>query len=381
MYLSSVRIQNYRSLKDISVALSPFTCIIGENNCGKSSTLLSLSLFISGSKISNKEFHDSTRPIRIEVEIKNIDETDLKRLSEDHRKRIVEKIDNSCLKLVRIYETNGSSNVYYRGLGPKNEKLDFSKLKESNQLKGKKGKELLSFIQAYLPEYKDDFEKIKSQKNIEEVFTKIIEKLDPNEMEEKDLILPTGFWNSIKPLLPEPILIPAVKDITDDVKTTESATFGKLLGVLLSLIEDAEEFKDILESFETLKGYLNKVETDGKVVDDRLDEVKNIELILEEHIQENFPNVNIDIIIPPPGLKKIFSGVEIQIDDGMKSSIDYKGDGLKRAVTFALLRTYVEQKNTFKESDNSKFLFLFEEPELYLHPKAQRILKEYYLML
>jgi len=65
----------------------------------------------------------------------------------------------------------------------------------------------------------------------------------------------------------------------------------------------------------------------------------------------------------------------------MKSSIDYKGDGLKRAVTFALLRTYVEQKNTFKESDNSKFLFLFEEPELYLHPKAQRILKEYYLML
>lgn len=381
MYLSSVRIQNYRSLKDISVALSPFTCIIGENNCGKSSTLLSLSLFISGSKISNKEFHDSTRPIRIEVEIKNIDETDLKRLSEDHRKRIVEKIDNSCLKLVRIYETNGSSNVYYRGLGPKNEKLDFSKLKESNQLKGKKGKELLSFIQAYLPEYKDDFEKIKSQKNIEEVFTKIIEKLDPNEMEEKDLILPTGFWNSIKPLLPEPILIPAVKDITDDVKTTESATFGKLLGVLLSLIEDAEEFKDILESFETLKGYLNKVETDGKVVDDRLDEVKNIELILEEHIQENFPNVNIDIIIPPPGLKKIFSGAEIQIDDGMKSSIDYKGDGLKRAVTFALLRTYVEQKNTFKESDNSKFLFLFEEPELYLHPKAQRILKEYYLML
>jgi len=200
-------------------------------------------------------------------------------------------------------------------------------------------------------------------------------------MEEKDLILPTGFWNSIKPLLPEPILIPAVKDITDDVKTTESATFGKLLGVLLSLIEDAEEFKDILESFETLKGYLNKVETDGKVVDDRLDEVKNIELILEEHIQENFPNVNIDIIIPPPGLKKIFSGAEIQIDDGMKSSIDYKGDGLKRAVTFALLRTYVEQKNTFKESDNSKFLFLFEEPELYLHPKAQRILKEYYLML
>jgi len=164
LYLSSVRIQNYRSLKDISVALSPFTCIIGENNCGKSSTLLSLSLFISGSKISNKEFHDSTRPIRIEVEIKNIDETDLKRLSEDHRKRIVEKIDNSCLKLVRIYETNGSSNVYYRGLGPKNEKLDFSKLKESNQLKGKKGKELLSFIQAYLPEYKDDLRRLNPKK-------------------------------------------------------------------------------------------------------------------------------------------------------------------------------------------------------------------------
>jgi len=66
--------------------------------------------------------------------------------------------------LVRIYETNGSSNVYYRGLGPKNEKLDFSKLKESNQLKGKKGKELLSFIQAYLPEYKDDLRRLNPKK-------------------------------------------------------------------------------------------------------------------------------------------------------------------------------------------------------------------------
>ncbi|MEO6135490.1 MAG: TOPRIM nucleotidyl transferase/hydrolase domain-containing protein, partial [Ginsengibacter sp.] len=68
---------------------------------------------------------------------------------------------------------------------------------------------------------------------------------------------------------------------------------------------------------------------------------------------------------------------------------------IKRAVTFALLRTYVEQlKEQKKEIAEAKkaeevqaaepaeeineqpYIFLFEEPELYLHPNAQKILFE-----
>lgn len=60
------------------------------------------------------------------------------------------------------------------------------------------------------------------------------------------------------------------------------------------------------------------------------------------------------------------------IDDGIKSTIDYKGDGVKRSLVFSILRTYVERLNI--SNNNPDYLFLFEEPELYLHPNGQRIL-------
>lgn len=379
MYLDSVRIQNYRRLKNVHITLSPFVCIIGENNCGKSSTLLSLILFINGPKISNNDFNNPSLPIKIEVKIKNITELDLRRLAEKPREKISAIIKENSLKLIRVYEPNGSSEVYYKGLGPKNEKLDYEKIKKEKKLTGKKGKEIQNFMQTYLKDYSEDFEGVKTQKDVEAVLKTIISKLHPDEIEEKEFSLPIE-WKKIKPLLPEPILIPAVKDISDDVKTKESATFGKLISVLLSLIENADVFEDITRSFDTLKNLLNKIKTDEGTIDKRIDEVKNIESILEFYIQENFPNVTLELIIPPPELKKIFSGAEIQIDDGVASPIDYKGDGLKRAVTFALLRTYVEltSNDTVKDDIDtfSPYLFLFEEPELYLHPKAQKILFE-----
>ncbi len=58
--------------------------------------------------------------------------------------------------------------------------------------------------------------------------------------------------------------------------------------------------------------------------------------------------------------------------------IDNKGDGLKRSLTFALLRAYVQKQKTNDTSGQGPaarpLLFLFEETELYLHPKSQRML-------
>lgn len=377
MYLSSLKIQNYRSLRDVKIPLSPFVCIIGENNCGKSSTLLGLSLFINGTNISKKEFHNSSLQIRIEVDLNSITESDLERISEEHRKRIINIMDYDKLTLIRIYDPSGTTNVYYKGVGPKNEKLIFDILKKSKKLKGKKGKELQEFMKSYLEDYKDNFNEVKTHKDVENVLEEIINGLSSKELEEKDFLLPTGIWNSLKPLLPDTLLIPAVKNISDDLKTRESATFGKLLGALLSLIEDTDVIKDISESFDKLTGLLNKIKTNEGVVDRRIDEVKYIENVFEKYIQENFPSVTLELMIPPPTLKNIFSGAEVEVNDGVSGPFDLKGDGLKRAITFALLRTYVEVSKTDTISEKKEitpYLFLFEEPELYLHPKAQKIL-------
>jgi hypothetical protein len=48
--------------------------------------------------------------------------------------------------------------------------------------------------------------------------------------------LPTGIDKSIEPMLPDPIYIPAVKDLADDIKTSESTPFGKILGGLQAIV-------------------------------------------------------------------------------------------------------------------------------------------------
>jgi putative ATP-dependent endonuclease of OLD family len=114
-----------------------------------------------------------------------------------------------------------------------------------------------------------------------------------------------------------------------------------------------------------------------------------IEKLVNACLKENFPNSSIEFYIPPIELKDLLSTAQIYVDDGTRGLIDSKGDGLKRAVTFSLLRSYVEMKSRPKlldssdseESESKKeenpthpYLFLFEEPELYLHPTAQKIL-------
>lgn len=47
MYISHIKIQNYRNLQDFEMELKPFTLIIGENNSGKTNLLTALSLIFS----------------------------------------------------------------------------------------------------------------------------------------------------------------------------------------------------------------------------------------------------------------------------------------------------------------------------------------------
>lgn len=88
--------------------------------------------------------------------------------------------------------------------------------------------------------------------------------------------------------------------------------------------------------------------------------------------------MKLDIEIPPPDIKTVLSSAKILANDGVSGSIDSKGDGLKRAIVFAIMRAYMElSRNDMFAADNvskGNYLLLFEEPELYLHPKAQHIL-------
>jgi len=383
MLFTSIKIENYKSLKEAEVKISDFTCIIGENNAGKSTFIQALLLFIKGNKLKKDDFFDSTKDILITVVLENILNEDLERLEETHRKKLEKFIIDGKLKLARRYShTDYASKLRNVMLVPKLEKFNKDKIDE--YLKGKKKDDIQDTLKTIYHEL--DEEKIKSistQKAAKELIQEYIDNMPDDKKEEKDIPLESGFDNTIKALFPEPIYIPAVKDLSDDMKTKESASFGKLLNILLDVIED--DLTEAKEVFENLRKKLNKTfDEEGNLVsDDRIPKVKEIETTIQKNLNETFKNVSIELEVPPPEIKTILSSATIIADDGVRGSVENKGDGFKRAITFSILRSYVElshskdwQKEEQKNKQKDKFLFLFEEPELYLHPNAQNILFE-----
>ena len=259
----------------------------------------------------------------------------------------------------------------------------FSEDSVNELVKGKRpGKPFADAVAAQFPELRDIVNSTMTQADVKARIGDLADSLPDDQKSAVDLDLPTGIDKSLSGLLPEPIYIPAVKDLRDDVKTTESTPFGKVLGILLKAIEPDLAQEEAL--FQKLNAKLNRVVLpDGSEKDERLVPVKIIEQTVERFVQESFRSVQLRIVIPPPELKTVLSSASIYANDGVDGLIDTKGDGLRRAIVFAVLRSFVELNRTKALSSESAqassgpgYLLLFEEPELYLHPTAQQVLFE-----
>ncbi|WP_328922249.1 ATP-dependent nuclease [Streptomyces griseoaurantiacus] len=377
MRISHVHVQNYRGLRDLQIPVSQFGCIIGENNAGKSSILQALDIFFSGPTLKDTDFYDARNPLRIEVTFEEIKDEDLARLAEEHRGRIEKVAEGGRLTLSRAYAVPGKGVLKQVDDVPSDRRYWPSSVQEL--VAGKRGEELRQGAIYTFPELREKLSPKPTQKEVKEAIAELSANLSPAERTKGDVDLVTGMDKSIQALLPEVIYIPAVKELSDDLKTSESSSFGKLLGILFEQIKP--QLSDIDTLFGQLRSYLNaEVMPDGSLSDKRLDEVRQIESLVQGNLQAAFPDTSVSIEIPPPDLKSILSSATITVDDGVRGAFKSKGDGLRRSVTFAILRSYAELRTTVRgdsmEVKPRPYLLLFEEPELFLHPRAQRQLFE-----
>jgi energy-coupling factor transporter ATP-binding protein EcfA2 len=378
MELTRLEINNFKGLRFIEIPTSRFVCLIGQNNAGKSSLLQALLLFIEGKKTEPGMYFDPGSPITIAVRLESITDEDLAHiLNEEHRKRFSEILTNGVITLLRRFETNGTSRLRWIARVPLEER--FRPTEIDIFLSGKKpGTPFAEELTKIYPEIQDKVGVKTNQTQARSLIEEVVSQIPNTSKCDSEMDLPSGIDNSVRPLLPEPIYIPAVKDLADEIATKESASFGKLLSILLNQI--APELENVEETFKLLRKSLNRIkEPDGTMSDSRLEAVRSIEDLVQTHVRENFPKIELDIRIPPPEIKAVLSAAQIWIDDGVPGLVDSKGDGLKRSVTFAILRSFVELRRMQKLKDakiptSTNYLFLFEEPELYLHPNAQKTL-------
>lgn len=257
MKLTELHITNYRALRDVTIPLSRCGCLIGENNSGKSSFLQALSLFFSGTKLAASHFFDEFKPIRIAVTFENITDGDLCRLAEEHRRRVAGIVKNGRLVLVRAYGTDGKSSLLYNTLTPNDPRFSADSLADLIK-KQRAGQAFVNRVVGVFPELEGVVDTTMNQDDVKQKILEFADSLPNDQKTMADQPLPTGIDRSIEPMLPDPIYILAVKDLADDIKTTESTPFGKILAILLQAVEP--KLPDAQRLFKELNTKLNRVQ-------------------------------------------------------------------------------------------------------------------------
>lgn len=377
MRLERVSIANFKGLRDVQFEPTRFSCLVGENNAGKSTVLQAIVTALNRpAQLPRSLFYDEALPVVFTLRFVEVSEDDLRRLADEHRQKIEPLVVEGAFTIVVRYKPEDKIEVKVLRKVPIEERYKDESIDEL--LKGKKGNAVIAAMTTQFPEFAADLPADLNITGAKAYLRERIGGLPPENFEFSEGPLPSGIASSISALLPEPIYIPAVKNLSDDLKTSQSTSFGRLLGLLLEdMTPDLEAVNESLRKLDTL---LNRVVEDGIEVDKRHEKVKGLENLVESLLSQNFPKVRVELRIPPPELRTILNTAQIFVDDGSKDLIEHKGDGIKRSLTFALLRAYVHNLTDKAKAGGQNagterpLLFMFEEPELYLHPRSQRVL-------
>lgn len=178
-------------------------------------------------------------------------------------------------------------------------------------------------------------------------------------------------------VLPDYYHVPAIRDLDDEAKFKSTTMFGKLMSrTLEEMAANDQRFMQVRSDLDTLVKSLNKSDANN----DRPRQLT----VLEDNLKGELSDwgVDVEIRIGTPDIGKIFElGTSLLVDDGHSTLAQRKGHGLQRAVVFGLIKAWamVSQRRTDQDDLSPRrasetMIFGIEEPELFLHPHAQRAL-------
>lgn len=198
MKIAKIKIENFRSCKNLDLNLQNFNALIGYNNAGKSNCLKAIKYaLLPSAKLTIADFFDEKKAVKVEVSFDEVSE----RLIEENPK-LVESAKTKCapffheshLKIRKIVDPSDLKKPYY---------------------------ELFNF--------------------------------KTNEWENNK----TGFNNAIVPILPEVIHIEAMENAVEDVTNNKSSTtIAKLIGCLRESWQQSLDER-IKPKYEELSDYLS----------------------------------------------------------------------------------------------------------------------------
>lgn len=384
MKLHSFKIEGFRRHLNTEIIFSDATFLIGENNVGKSSVLKALEYFLSG--VQKIPLDDFTRIVDKES---NSDQVIVDRIILTAEFRNVPPEANSWQGFKgRLFpydvdndtEDTGLSCIYRKSyFTDKNFEGEMKEFKRELKAQFTSCITLSDFIKAGLDEsiVNELFpnEKISKKVGKKEIDlfkdNNISEIFDISETENDWFPNPGGLANNILTRLPKFLLIPA-QDKVDEL----SGNNGALLKTLNSLFSDV---RDSSENFRKAQEYLNLLAAELDPHDEKSDFAVMLNG-LNKVVGEVFPNTIFEAKANLADAKDILNPkFDIKLGSNITTKVEQQGTGVVRSAVFAMLRyrSMRENEKSRKENSTIRPLFIaFEEPEIYLHPKAAFQMRE-----
>ena len=373
MKIKTLEIKNWRSIKELKVTAQDLMIIIGQNNHGKSNLLSAILFFFGEIKHQDLDFSQGVEDLFVDIEFSELDDQD---------KKTFEKYvtQQETIKVRKVAYLGGSFE--YKGW-IQTCLEDYLKEENAGNYTSRETANSLPFY-PYLPPAGR-----LSKQQIIEAQQKYIQSNIRNltfsyELEKTNFM---GLKSVAKGIFGEVYFLPAIKNAADDFASKDTSVFGKLLGEVVETMsqhnEDWQGTKQQLANlFSKFSKYINGVDNT-----ERPKQLSDLENELSKELLSW--NAYFDIELNIPDIDSVLkSNASVWINDGTRTDIARKGHGLQRAVTIALIQLIAKrqlQSNQDSETTNRKVsksrYFIFEEPELYLHPQAQRSLFDSFVEL
>jgi len=366
MKLTSIQIKNLRGIDNISISIKDFTTLIGQNNTGKSTVLRAIELLCNGISPDIEEFRNREYDHKIEII----------GIFED-----IQEWERNTPGVSGLISENKIS-LRYTGsvVDIAKEKTDkeYHTYKREENIQGWSDKwaDLSEEIQALgTPlgiqngtHFKTSANKERLRQSIRENRADLITEGDYQWTNEGISIAP-----ALQQAIPKAILIPAVRDASDETKASKTGktAFVELINrLIIPTVKGLPPYLTIVTALEELGLQIQNPEAiaDIKIINDKITERLKGLIDVKSKLTLSSPDIDSALI----------ASVGIRIVDGTHDTpISLQGHGLQRTLIFALLEIIAERNASIEGQEAHKgTIILFEEPELYMHPQMLRKLKD-----
>jgi putative ATP-dependent endonuclease of OLD family len=374
MIISSLHIQNFRSLLDEQLDCHDLTVLVGRNGAGKSSFLRALEIFYDPTAtVSLEDFYgdESDREILISVTFTS--------LTDDETKLFEPYLDSDQLTVARAFSSfGGKKSGTYHGMRLQNPEFRLVREAAGKKDIASRYKEVREQPKySLLPAAKSADDALKALREWESANpSSCVRQRDDGQF--------FGFTEVGQGYLGRYtrfIRIPAVRDAADDATECKGSCVTELMDLVVrSTLANRKEFITLKE--ETQQKYKEVM------APDKLTELRGLQTQLTETLKCYAPEARVslewtkltDLDFPLPKAE-----VKIQ-EDGYNALVQHTGHGLQRAFILTMLQHLVAAKVSSRSSPADgesemqtgerpalpNLVLAIEEPELYQHPSRQR---------